>query len=66
MYRELRTEGHTIPRPAALLAIVDSYDAMTSTRPYREGMTQAKARAILDDGAGVQWDPELVQQFDRG
>ncbi len=55
--------GDEIPRPAALLAIVDSYDAMTSTRPYREGMTQAKARAILDDGAGVQWDPELVQQF---
>ncbi|MEE8106186.1 MAG: HD domain-containing phosphohydrolase [Planctomycetota bacterium] len=54
-----------IPRPAALLAIVDSYDAMTSDRPYRDGLSEEKAREILREGAGVQWDPELVERFDQ-
>ena len=49
---------------AALLAIVDSYDAMTSTRPYREGLPKARALDILNGGAGDQWDPELIEKFD--
>ena len=53
-----------IPRSAAILSIVDSYDAMTSTRPYREGMPKERALEILRDGAGVQWDPALVERFD--
>jgi putative nucleotidyltransferase with HDIG domain len=54
-----------IPRGAALLAVCDSYDAMTSTRPYREGLSPEAARAILLRGAGEQWDPELVSAFSR-
>ena len=54
----------SIPRSAALLAIVDSYDAMTSTRPYREGLPKARALDILNGGAGDQWDPELIEKFD--
>jgi len=53
-----------IPRPAALLSIVDAYDAMTSTRPYREGLPRERALAILGEGAGAQWDPALVDKFD--
>ncbi|MHC4955633.1 MAG: HD-GYP domain-containing protein [Planctomycetota bacterium] len=56
--------GDAIPRSAALLAIVDSYDAMTSTRPYREGLPKERALEILRDGAGDQWDPALVEKFD--
>jgi putative nucleotidyltransferase with HDIG domain len=55
--------GHNIPRNAALLSIVDAFDAMTSNRPYREGMPHEKALDILEDGAGSQWDPELVDRF---
>ena len=53
-----------IPRSAALLSIVDSFDAMTSTRPYRDGMPKERALEILREGAGVQWDPALVERFD--
>ncbi|MEM8882773.1 MAG: HD domain-containing phosphohydrolase [Planctomycetota bacterium] len=53
-----------IPRAAALLSIVDSYDAMTSNRPYREGLPKQRALEILEQGAGTQWDPELVSLFD--
>jgi putative nucleotidyltransferase with HDIG domain len=52
-----------IPRPAALLAIADSFDAMTSRRPYREGMAPEEAMRILGKGAGTQWDPDLVRAF---
>ncbi|MGQ0614148.1 MAG: HD domain-containing phosphohydrolase [Planctomycetaceae bacterium] len=54
-----------IPRSAAMLAIVDAFDAMTSTRPYRAGLPREKAHTILLEGAGTQWDPELVRVFGR-
>ncbi len=53
-----------IPRHAAILAIVDSYDAMTSRRPYREGLPAPRALEILKQGAGTQWDPDLVHRFE--
>ena len=52
-----------IPKAAALLSIVDAFDAMTSTRPYREGMEPERAQGILGEGAGTQWDPDLVERF---
>lgn len=55
--------GQAIPLLARIVAICDSYDAMTSDRPYRAGRTQAEALAALKAGAGTQWDPELVRIF---
>lgn len=55
--------GPDIPLEGRLLAIVDAYDAMTSDRPYRKGMPTEKAQEILRQGAGTQWDAELVQKF---
>lgn len=55
--------GHAIPRIARILAIVDTYDAMTSDRPYREGMNFEQAEQKIRDGAGKFWDPELVDLF---
>jgi putative two-component system response regulator len=55
--------GTEIPLPATLLAIVDAYDAMISDRPYRKGLSDADARAILRRGSGTQWNPDLVQRF---
>ena len=55
--------GSNIPRDGRIIAVADAYDAMTSDRPYRSGMSQEKAESILREGAGMQWDPEMVQRF---
>ena len=55
--------GTDIPLDARILAIVDTYDAMTSDRPYRSGMDFAQAEQQIHDGAGRFWDPELVDAF---
>lgn len=53
--------GEDIPREARIMAVADTYDALTSDRPYRLGMSQDKAEAILRDGAGTQWDPQVIE-----
>ena len=55
--------GAEIPLIARLMAVADAYSAMTTDRPYRNGMTEAAALAILQDGAGTQWDPACVEAF---
>jgi hypothetical protein len=52
-----------IPLFARILAVADSYDAMTSARPYRSAMPGEKAERILTEGAGTQWDSEVVKAF---
>lgn len=52
-----------IPLGARLLAVCDAYDAMTSTRPYREAIGTKEALRELEEGASAQWDPEMVSQF---
>ena len=56
-------KGEEIPLYARILAVADSYDAMTSNRPYRRGMPTDKAEAILRGGSGKQWDPQCVDAF---
>ena len=58
-------KGEEIPLYARILAVADSYDAMTSNRPYRRGMPTDKAEAILRGGSGNQWDPQCVDAFFR-
>jgi HD-GYP domain-containing protein (c-di-GMP phosphodiesterase class II) len=48
-----------------ILAVADAYDAMTSARPYRPAMTSKQAIKILKEGAGTQWDPNVVEAFLR-
>jgi len=55
--------GHDIPLGARILAIADSFDAMTSDRPYRKAMSQKDAIKELQRYAGTQFDPELVKIF---
>lgn len=57
--------GDNIPFGARIVAIVDSYHAMTSNRPYRKGMPRAEAMQKLKDGAGKQWDPGLIKEFSK-
>ncbi len=51
------------PRMARIMAVADAYDAMSSDRPYRKGMQEEKIDAILREGAGSQWDAEVVDAF---
>jgi diguanylate cyclase (GGDEF)-like protein/putative nucleotidyltransferase with HDIG domain len=52
-----------IPLAAKIVAIADTYHALISDRPYRKGMNIEKAFSILEEGAGSQWDENLVRTF---
>jgi HD-GYP domain-containing protein (c-di-GMP phosphodiesterase class II) len=54
-----------IPLPARIVAVADAFDAMSSDRPYRRGMADAKVEEILRAGAGQQWDPAVIDAFFR-
>ncbi|MFQ5862020.1 MAG: diguanylate cyclase [Candidatus Brocadiales bacterium] len=58
-------EGTAIPLGARILAICDAYEAMTSKRPYRKSLTHKAALEEIRKGAGVRFDPELVEPFIR-
>jgi HD-GYP domain-containing protein (c-di-GMP phosphodiesterase class II) len=60
-----RLKGLDIPFGARVIAVVDSFDAMTSNRPYRAAMAIPQAARILSEGRGQQWDPALVDAFLR-
>lgn len=55
-----KLSGEQIPLMARLLAVADAYSALTTDRPYRKGLDRKNALAILQSGAGAQWDPDLV------
>lgn len=52
-----------IPLLARLIAVADSFDAMTSSRAYREAMTPREALSIIRAGTGTQFDPDLIAPF---
>ena len=56
-------KGDQIPLPARLFAIVDAWDALTSNRPYHQGLDDEKALQEIQAGAGSQFDPNLVAVF---
>jgi putative nucleotidyltransferase with HDIG domain len=55
--------GEDIPLDGRILAVCDAFDAMTSDRPYRDGMPVEKALEILRNGSGKYWDPNLIDAF---
>jgi response regulator RpfG family c-di-GMP phosphodiesterase len=58
-------KGAEICVGARIFAVVDTYDAITSDRPYRKCRTYEVARAEIVKFAGVQFDPEVVQAWLR-
>jgi putative two-component system response regulator len=56
-------KGDRIPMGARIVAVVDAYDAMTTDRPYRETMPIQEVWSILKDGAGKQWDSQIINVF---
>ena len=59
----LGLKGEEIPLPCRIMAIVDSYDAITNERPYQKAKTHEEAVHELQRCAGTQFDPELVEKF---
>lgn len=59
-------KGDEIPFYARIILIADTFDAMTSTRVYRKGLSYETAFAELIEFSGSQFDPELVQHFING
>jgi putative two-component system response regulator len=58
-----KLRGEEIPLGARILAVADSFDAMTSDRPYRSAMDAEKAVAEIKKCAGTQFDPVVVRAF---
>jgi HD-GYP domain-containing protein (c-di-GMP phosphodiesterase class II) len=55
--------GEKIPIGARIVAVADTFDAVTSVRPYRPPLTHPEALALLEVEAGMQLDPEVVAAF---
>ncbi len=57
--------GEAIPQIARVIAVADSYDAMTSDRPYRTGMSIEVVEEILRGGRTTQWDARVIDAYFR-
>jgi HD-GYP domain-containing protein (c-di-GMP phosphodiesterase class II) len=64
-YPEL-VDADSIPLEARIIALADTYVALTSTRPYRRALSHEDAQTVLLGGAGTQLDKRLVQLFCSG
>ncbi len=58
-----KASGNEIPLGARILAVADSFDAMTSDRPYRSSMSAKKAFDEIIRCSGTQFDPAVVKAF---
>jgi cyclic di-GMP phosphodiesterase len=56
-------KGEEIPLAGRIVALADVYDALTSKRVYKPLFSHEKARTIILEGAGTQFDPDVVQAF---
>lgn len=59
----LGLRGEAIPLGARLFAVADTFDALTSDRPYRARCAMAEARAVIAAEAGRQFDPAVASAF---
>lgn len=57
--------GEEIPLGARIIAVADTFDAMTTDRPYRKALTLDVVVEEFKRGAGVQWDADVVEAFLR-
>ncbi|MBW7900356.1 MAG: response regulator [Rhodocyclaceae bacterium] len=56
-------KGEEIPITGRITAIIDVYDALISTRPYKQALSVDEALGMIRDGSGHQFDPALVDRF---
>lgn len=55
--------GEEIPVISRIISVADAWDAMTSDRPYRKGLTIENAKNELIEHSGMQFDPNIVRRF---
>ncbi len=58
-----KLRGEQIPITARIISVVDCFDSVREDRPFRRGMTLDEATALLLRGAGIHFDPVVVEQF---
>ncbi|HEY6803429.1 MAG TPA: diguanylate cyclase [Pyrinomonadaceae bacterium] len=58
-----RLKGEQIPITARIISVVDCFDSVREDRPFRRGMTEDEATALLLRGSGVHFDPKVVDEF---
>jgi putative nucleotidyltransferase with HDIG domain len=58
--------AESIPMEGRLTAVADAFDAMTSDRPYRKGLSLETAKLEIETGIGKQFDPKMARAFLRG
>jgi HD-GYP domain-containing protein (c-di-GMP phosphodiesterase class II) len=56
-------KGEEIPLASRIILLVDAFDAMTTTRPYREALSKTETLERISKGTGTQFDPHLVELF---
>lgn len=56
-------KGEAIPSISRIIAIAESYDEMTSERPYRKAFSEEEALTIIRNNSGTRFDPEIVRIF---
>ncbi|MFZ5646598.1 MAG: HD domain-containing phosphohydrolase [Bacillota bacterium] len=57
--------GDDIPLLSRIISVADSYEAMTTDRPYRKGLSHREAVNRLKMGKSTQFDPEIIESFLR-
>jgi HD-GYP domain-containing protein (c-di-GMP phosphodiesterase class II) len=62
----LGLKGKDVPMMARIIAVADTYDAMTSDRAYRRALPHEIATAEIDRCAGSQFDPDVAGEFNTG
>jgi len=60
-----RRSGEDIPLESRIILVCDAYHAMTTDRPYRKRLPRAEALRRLEEGAGTQFDPRVVEVCKR-
>jgi HD-GYP domain-containing protein (c-di-GMP phosphodiesterase class II) len=55
--------GKDISLGGRIFAVADSFDALTSNRPYRQALNREHAIEVIKQGCGSQYDPDIVQTF---
>jgi HD-GYP domain-containing protein (c-di-GMP phosphodiesterase class II) len=58
-----RLKGSEIPIGSRIVSVIDAFDAMVSSRPYRNGLPLEEAIRRLNEASGTQVDPAVIQSF---
>jgi putative two-component system response regulator len=61
-----RLKGKEIPMSGCICAVADVFDALTTSRPYKQTVEDEAALRMIKDSSGVLFNPEVVSAFEKG